>query len=132
MIRGNHAARRYMVRLSVPRVGGTRAWGSAAGDFERRLAQQESATVAGPHVESLTRRGRDYLRVTIEMTVTAADPARALTVAWRAFRKAAGEDAAGWDIAGAAAEVRPEARLDRRSPGEYTGTGGMRVCSSWI
>jgi hypothetical protein len=45
--------------------------------------------VAGPHVDSLTRRGRDYLRVTIAMTVTAADPAQALTVAWRAFRKAA-------------------------------------------
>ena len=41
MIRGSNAAR-YGVRLSVPRVGGTRAWGRAAGDFERRLAAQES------------------------------------------------------------------------------------------
>jgi len=63
--------------------------------------------VAGPHVESLTRRGRDYLRVTIAMTVTAADPAQALTVAWRAFRKAAGDDLSGWDLAGASAEVSP-------------------------
>jgi len=106
---------RYRVRLSVPRVGGQRAWGPVSGDFERRLAQQESATVAGPHVDSLTRRGRDYLRVTIEMTVTAADPAQALTVAWRAFLKAAGDDVAGWDAGGASAEVRP-AQLSQKSP----------------
>jgi hypothetical protein len=86
MIRGNGAAR-YRVRLSVPRVGGQRTWGPVSGDFERRLAAQASAMVSGPHVDSLTRRGRDYLRVMIAMTVTAADPAQALTVAWRVFRR---------------------------------------------
>jgi hypothetical protein len=105
---GGNGAARYMVRLSVPRAGGQRAWGPVSGDFERRLAEQESAMVSGPRVDSLTRRGRDYLRVTIAMTVTAAaDPAQALTVAWRAFRKAAGDDLAGWDLAGASAEVSP-------------------------
>jgi len=43
-------------------------------------------------------------------TAAAADVAEALDLAWRAFRKAAGDDAAGWDMAwfpvviGAAAE----------------------------
>jgi hypothetical protein len=109
VIPGNDAAR-YRVRLSVPRLGGIRAWGSAAGEFERRLAAQASATVTAPHVEGQTRRGRDYLRVTIEMTVIAEDPARALTVAWRAFIRAAGDDIAGWDTGGASAEVGPEER----------------------
>lgn len=113
MIRGSNAAR-YGVRLSVPRVGGTRAWGRAAGDFERRLAAQESDTVAGPRVEGQIRRGRDYVRVTVTMTVTAADPAQALVVAWRVFRKAAGDDIAGWDTDGASAEVRPGERLGAR------------------
>ena len=55
----------------------------------------------------LTRRGRDYLRIAIAMTVTAEDPAQALTVAWLVFRKAAGDDVAGWDLAAASAEVVP-------------------------
>jgi len=41
------------------------------------------------------------------MTVTAPDPAQALTVAWLVFRKAAGDDPAGWDTGGASAEVAP-------------------------
>jgi hypothetical protein len=52
-------------------------------------------------------RGRDNLWITIAMTVTAADPAEALTVAWLVFRTAAGDDVAGWDVAGASAEVSP-------------------------
>jgi hypothetical protein len=87
-----------------------RAWGSVAGDFERRLAAQASVTITGPHVEGQTRRGREYVRVTIAMTVTAADPSQALTVAWRAFSRAAGDDIAGWDAGGTSAEVGPEER----------------------
>jgi hypothetical protein len=98
--------------LSVPRVGGQRAWGPVSGDFERRLAQQESALITGPHVEGLTRRGRDFVRVTIMMTVTAVDPGQALVIAWRAFTKAAGDDLGGWDVGAASAEVRPGTRLD--------------------
>ncbi len=105
IIRGDGA--RYLVRLSVPRTGSVRAWGAVSGDFERRLDGQQSAAVTGPRVESETRRGRDYIRVTISMTVSAPDVAQALVTAWRVFGKAAGDDAAGWDTAGASAEVRP-------------------------
>jgi hypothetical protein len=101
---------RYLVRLSIPRTGGMRAWGPVSGRFERRLAEQESLAVAGAHIESETRRGRDYVRVTIAVTVSAPDVAQALAAAWWVFRKAASDDAAGWDMAGATAEVRPEAR----------------------
>jgi hypothetical protein len=99
---------RYLVRLSVPRVGGWRAWGAARGEFERELAGQESAAVA-LHVDSEVRRGRDYVRVVIVGMVDATDVAEALDRAWWAFRKAAGEDHTGWDLADAMAEVRPEA-----------------------
>jgi hypothetical protein len=101
---------RYLVRLSVPRAGGWRAWGTIRYEFGRQLAEQESAAVA-LHVDSEIRRGRDYVRVIIVATVDAADVAEALDLAWWTFRKAAGEDLAGWDLARAAAEVRPEAPL---------------------
>ena len=98
---------RYLVRLSVPRSGGWRAWGAVRGDFERGLARQQSRAVTGVHIVSETRRGRDYVRVTIALTVDAPDVARALTAAWRAFQRAASDDPAGWDMASATAEVRP-------------------------
>ena len=99
---------RYSVRLSVPRRGGWRAWGAASGNFERRLGEQDSAAIIAPHIEGETRRGRDHVRVTVVMAIGAPDIAQALTAAWWVFRKAAGSDAAGWDMAGATAEVRPE------------------------
>ena len=88
------------MKLSVPRLGGIRAWGQAAGDFERGLAAQASTTVSGPRVEGETRRGRDYLRVTVVMDVVAADIGQALVTAWWAFRKAADGDMSGWDAGG--------------------------------
>ena len=96
---------RYQVRLTVPRVGGWRAWGAVSEEFEPRLAEQESPAIA-VHVDSWARRGRDYLQVVIVATVGAADVADALDLAWQAFRKAARDDA-GWDLAAATAEVRP-------------------------
>jgi hypothetical protein len=42
---------RYSVRLSVPRTG-WRAWGAVSGDFERRLARQQSPAVIDAHIES--------------------------------------------------------------------------------
>jgi hypothetical protein len=66
----------------------------ARGEFERRLAEQESAAVAA-RVDSEVRRGRDYVRVIIVTTVDAADVAEALDAAWWAFLKAAGDDLAG-------------------------------------
>jgi hypothetical protein len=94
---------RYQVRLSVPRVGGWRAWGAVSAEFEPRLAEQQSPAIA-VHIDSWVRRGRDYLQVVIAGTAGAAD---ALDLAWQSFRKAAGDDAAGWDMASATAEVRP-------------------------
>ena len=103
---------RYLVRLSAPRVGGWRAWGTVRDEFGRQLAEQETAAVA-LHVDSEIRRGRNYVRVAIVATVDAADVAdvaEALDLAWWTFRKAAGEDLAGWPLADAEAEVRPQAR----------------------
>lgn len=97
---------RCQVRLSVPRTGGWRAWGAVAGAFERRLAEQENTAVAA-RVDSGVRRGREYVRVVIVMTVDAADVAEALDAAWWAFRKATGDDLVGWDTASTTAEVRP-------------------------
>jgi hypothetical protein len=45
--------------------------------------------------------------VVIVARVEAADVADALDLAWQAFRNAAGDDAAGWEMASATAEVRP-------------------------
>ena len=98
---------RYSVRPSVPRNGGWRAWGAISGNFERRLARQQGPAVIDAHVESQTRRGRDYVRVTIALTVDAPDVAWALATAWWAFVKAASDDPAGWDMASATAGVRP-------------------------
>jgi hypothetical protein len=109
--RGHPQGPRYRVRLGVPRRGGLRAWGAACGGFERRLAEQESAAVTGAHIESETRRGRDYLRVTIAVTVSAPDVAQALAAAWWVFRKAASDDTAGWNLTEATADVRPESEL---------------------
>jgi hypothetical protein len=67
---------RYLVRLSVPRAGGWRAWGTVRDEFGRQLAEQESAAVALP-VDSEIRGGRDYVRVVIVATVDAGDVAEA-------------------------------------------------------
>jgi hypothetical protein len=107
---------RYRVRLSVPRNGGLRAWGKVSGDFERRLAEHESQAVTGAQIESETRRGRDQLRVTIAITVIAPDVAQALAAAWWVFRKAVSDDAAGWDMADATADIRPDAGLTPARP----------------
>ncbi len=63
--------------------------------------------VIGPRIDSEVRRGQDYVRVVVVATIVTADVAQAAIVAWRAFRRAAGEDLAGWDVAAATAEVRP-------------------------
>ena len=73
-----------------------------------RSALQESAAVAA-RVGSEVRRGRDYVRVAIAASADAVDVAEALSLAWWVFRKAAGDEAR-WDLAGAAAEVRPALR----------------------
>ena len=94
----------------MPRLGSRRTWEAARGDFEQRLTGAKSPAVVSAEIESETRRGRDYVRVSIMAAVDAADVAEALTAAWDAFLQAA-EDDAGWDMAAASAEVRPEAQL---------------------
>jgi hypothetical protein len=99
---------RYSVRLSVPRRGTLQAWRAVSDAFEDGLARQESATVVAPHLESESRRGRESVRVLVTATVSAADVAEALDIAWQVFGWAAGADTGGWDMAAAMAEVRPE------------------------
>ena len=105
------ASTRYRIRITTPRLGSRREWEAVRGDFEQRLTTAESPAVIGAEIESETRRGRDYVRVTITAAADAADVAAALTAVWHAFRQAAGDDAAGWDMAAASAEIRPEAPL---------------------
>jgi hypothetical protein len=103
------------VRLTVPRRGGWRAWGAVRADFERALADPLDPAIATAEIASELRRGADYVRVTIALTVLSADVAGALSIAWDAFRGAARDDLAGWEVAAAAAEVTPEPPLIRAS-----------------
>ena len=48
------------------------------------------------------------MRVAIAMTVTAADVAQALVIAWQSFRRSAGADIEDWDVDRASVEVKPE------------------------
>jgi hypothetical protein len=99
----------YLVRLTVPRRGGLRAWGAVEGDFERGLAAQQDQAVTGLRVDRELRRGPDSVRVVIVAAADAGDVAEALDRAWQAVLEAAGSDLAGWDMARAEAEVRPAA-----------------------
>jgi hypothetical protein len=99
----------YLVRLTVPRRGGLRAWGAVEGDFERGLAEQQDQAVTGLRVDRELRRGPDSVRVVIVAAAEASDVAEALDRAWQAVLEAAGSDLTGWDMARAEAEVRPAA-----------------------
>ena len=98
---------RYSVRLIVPRRGGWRAWGAVRADFERALADPGDPAIAAAEIASEHRRGANHVRVTVAVAVAASDVADALSIAWNAFREAAGDDLVGWEITAAAAEVRP-------------------------
>lgn len=98
---------RYRVQLTVPRRGGWRAWGPVRAGFERALADPPDPAIASAEIASEHRRGADYVRLTVAMTVGARDVADALAIAWDAFIGAAADDLTGWDITAAAAEVRP-------------------------
>ena len=99
---------RYRVRLTVPRRGGWRAWGTVRAGFEHALAGAIGPAVAAAGIGSELRRGADYVRVAIEVSVAAADVADALAIAWDAFRDAAADDLTGWEITAASAEVQPD------------------------
>jgi hypothetical protein len=124
------------VRLTVPRRGGWRAWVAVRADFERTLADPVDLAIASAEIASELRRGADYVRVTIALSVAATDVADALAIAWDAFCSAARDDLTGWEVA-AMAEVQPESPLTgscRHSerallairPRETTGARGTR------
>ena len=100
----------YLVRLTVPRRGGLRAWGAVEADFERGLAGQQDQAVTGLRVDRELRRGPDSVRVNIAAEVEAADVAEALDLTWQAVIEAADDDLAGCHLARAAAEVQPANR----------------------
>jgi hypothetical protein len=95
------------VQLTVPRRGGRRARGPVRGGFERALSDPPGSAIASAEIASEHRRGADYARVTVAMTVDTRDVADALAIARDAFTGAAADDLNGWDITAAAAEVRP-------------------------
>ena len=99
---------RYSVRLSVPRRGGRRAWGTVRAGFERAPADPADPAITAAEIASEHRRGADY----VALAVAAADVADALTIAWDAFQDAAGDDLAGWAVTAATAEIQP-ALVDR-------------------
>jgi hypothetical protein len=101
------------VRLTVPRRSGWRARGMVRADFERALTGPAGQAVAWAEIASELRRGADYVRVTVALTVPAADVADALVIAWDAFCSAARDDLPGWEVAAAAAEVQPGPLLTR-------------------
>ena len=75
--------------------------------FERALADPPDPAIATAEIASEHRRGADYVRVTIAMTVDTRDVADALAIAWDAFATAAADDLDGWDVTAAVAEVQP-------------------------
>jgi hypothetical protein len=96
---------RYYVRVEIPHVSGTAGWSAAATAFQQGLAAQASLLVTERQIEFVTRQRRDYVRVSV--TVEAAHIAEAAVITWAVLQQAAGEDSAGWDMAGASAEIRP-------------------------
>jgi hypothetical protein len=112
MVRGRIHAR-WAVRLSIARRGGSRSWLEVSGDFERSLVELASKTVIMPRIDAETRRGRDYVRVTLAMTIVAGDVAEALDGAWRAFQQASRGSVRDWDMTSASAEVLPEGTFPR-------------------
>jgi hypothetical protein len=103
--------RRYLVRLTVLRRGGWRAWGTVRADFERALADPVDPAITSAEIASELRRGADYVRVTVALTVLRTDVADALTIACDAFRSAVRDDLVGWEVTATAAQVQPESPL---------------------
>lgn len=97
----------YLVRLTVPRRGGLRAWGAVQADYERGLAEEQDQAVTGLRVDWELRRGSDSIRVVIVGAVEAADVAETLGIAWETVLEAADDDPDGWDLDRTEAEVMP-------------------------
>ncbi len=93
---------RYLVRLSVPRAGGWRAFGIVRDEFGKRRGRPPRGGRGPP--------GRDYVRVVIVATVDAVGVTEALDLAWWTFQKARGATSPNGALADAEAGVRPEGR----------------------
>lgn len=63
--------------------------GEPSADFERALAGLAAPGIAAAGIASEVRRGADYVRVTVALSVAAPGVADALAIAWDAFRDAA-------------------------------------------
>jgi hypothetical protein len=105
---------RYKVRIEIPRRSGARGWSAAAAAFEQGLSAHASLLVTERQIELVTRQGRDFVRVSV--VVEAGHIAEATVVAWAVLQQAMGEEADGWDIAGASAEIRPAQKARLRRP----------------
>ena len=82
--------------------------GSGPRGLRARLADAVDPAIASAEIASELRRGVDYVRVSVAVTVVATDVADALAIAWDAFLSAAQDDPAGWEVAAATARVQPE------------------------
>lgn len=103
---------RYNVRVEIPHISGTSEWSAAATALQRGLAEQASLLVTERRIEFVTRQRRDYVR--ISAAVEAAHFAEAAVIMRAVLQQAMGDDATGWDTAGASAEIRPAKPLDRK------------------
>jgi hypothetical protein len=103
---------RYKVRVEIAHISGTSEWSAAATAFREGLAGQPSLLVTERQIEFLTRQRRDYVRISV--TVEAAHAAEAAVITWAVLQQAMGQDSAGWDVAGASAEIRPARSADRQ------------------
>ncbi|HUK72820.1 MAG TPA: hypothetical protein VLW50_29365 [Streptosporangiaceae bacterium] len=117
---------RYAVALDVPRADGWRAWTAAAGRFGERLAAQATPPVLAAGIDTEMRRGADYVRIRVTMTIDAADVAAAIILAWEAFRAAAGDPGA-WDLGAVTAEARLVSSTLDRAPRRGAAPGGHRL-----
>jgi hypothetical protein len=104
--------RRYAVRLTVPRRGGWRAWGTVRADFEGALA--DPADPADPAIVAAQVAPGRGLRPG-DRCAHRPDRRRSRRAhhARDAFCTAARDDLTGWELAAAAAQVQPEPPLSR-------------------
>jgi hypothetical protein len=82
----------------------------SASDTPARLSCHLTCDKRRPYPTRARTNCRQVQQVVMVATVDADDVAEALDLAWWTFRKAARQDLAGWALADADAEVRPEAR----------------------
>ena len=115
------------MRLTVPRRGGWRAGGTVRADFERALADSADPAIVSAEIASELRRGADYVRVTVALSVAATHAADALAIAWDAFLSAGRDDLAGWELADAAAQDRAIRALT-----VALGSPVLRVWPAWV